>query len=166
MTVLANEQVVWRWRVLALQEHRAAQRVGAVVPQDHQVCQELLDDLDQIAAGLIASSRCRLTGWDADTGAEVDFTLCDAMVNLPLSRSPSSPLARYAVRCSFFLLAPEHPLVREFVSDTAYEAEVARVVELADSAPLWNDPRASERRTVPSPALRNQSKIARGAHLG
>jgi leucyl-tRNA synthetase len=65
-------------------------------------------------------------------GAEVDFTLCDSA-----GEATDTTITVFTTRpdtlfgCSFFLLAPEHPLVRELTGGTPYEADVQAVVAAA-----------------------------------
>src|SRR5574340_865088 len=65
-------------------------------------------------------------------GAEVDFALCDA-AGEPSDRTITVFKTRpdTLFGCSFFLLAPEHPLVNELPAGTPYVAEVQKVVTAA-----------------------------------
>ncbi|MCL1847035.1 MAG: leucine--tRNA ligase [Coriobacteriia bacterium] len=134
-TVLANEQVVGEggcWRCHTAVERKVLEQWFFKITD---YAQELLDDLDSLD-GWPERVRQMQANWiGRSTGAEIDFTLCDA------AGEPTDEKIRvFTTRadtlfgCSFFLLAPEHPLVEDFVAGTAYEAEVRRVVKLAASA--------------------------------
>ena len=134
-TVLANEQVVGEggcWRCHTAVERKVLEQWFFKITH---YAQELLDDLDSLD-GWPERVRQMQANWiGRSTGAEIDFTLCDA------AGEPTDEKIRvFTTRadtlfgCSFFLLAPEHPLVEDFVAGTAYEAEVRRVVKLAASA--------------------------------
>ena len=68
-------------------------------------------------------------------GAEVKFTLCDKDGNVPEDPTDDDLVTVFTTRadtlfgCSFFLLAPESPLVHDLVCGTEYEAEVMALVE-------------------------------------
>jgi leucyl-tRNA synthetase len=131
-TVLANEQVLGEgvcWRCKSAVEKRELEQWYYKITD---YAQELLDDLDKLP-GWPERVKTMQANWiGRSEGAEVDFTLCDA------SGEPTAEkITVFTTRpdtlfgCSFFLLAPEHPLVREFVAGTEFEAEVMAVVDAA-----------------------------------
>ncbi len=132
MTVLANEQVVGDsqcWRCKSTVEKRELEQWYFKITD---YAQRLLDDLDELT-GWPERVKAMQANWiGRSEGAEVDFTLCDA------AGEPSEEtITVFTTRpdtlfgCTFFLLAPEHPLVREFVAGTEYETAVMEVVETA-----------------------------------
>ncbi|MDR1082447.1 MAG: leucine--tRNA ligase [Coriobacteriales bacterium] len=134
-TVLANEQVLGEgacWRCGSTVERRELEQWFFKITN---YAQELLDDLDTLE-GWPERVRQMQANWiGRSTGAEIDFALCDA------DKNPSDErITVFTTRpdtlfgCTFFLLAPEHPLVKRLVEGTVFEAEVARVVELAATA--------------------------------
>ncbi|MDR1015231.1 MAG: leucine--tRNA ligase [Coriobacteriales bacterium] len=134
-TVLANEQVLGEgvcWRCGSPVERRELEQWFFKITG---YAQELLDDLAQLE-GWPERVRQMQANWiGRSTGAEIDFRLCDADGNPTDERITvftTRPDTLFG--CSFFLLAPEHPLVEAFVQGTPYEAEVARVVALAAGA--------------------------------
>jgi len=135
MTVLANEQVVGDgvcWRCKSIVERKELEQWFFKITS---YAQELLDDLDQLTGWPDRVKQMQANWVGRSTGAEVDFTLCDANGE-PMSEQITVFTTRpdTLFGCSFFLLAPEHPLVRRFVTGTVYEADVNRVIELAASA--------------------------------
>ncbi|NLG10653.1 MAG: leucine--tRNA ligase, partial [Coriobacteriaceae bacterium] len=135
MTVLANEQVVGDgvcWRCKSIVERKELEQWFFKITS---YAQELLDDLDQLTGWPDRVKQMQANWVGRSTGAEVDFTLCDANgepTNEQITVFTTRPDTLFG--CSFFLLAPEHPLVRRFVTGTVYEADVNRVIELAASA--------------------------------
>jgi leucyl-tRNA synthetase len=134
-TVLANEQVLGEgacWRCGSTVERRELEQWFFKITA---YAQELLDDLEKLE-GWPERVRQMQANWiGRSTGAEIDFTLCDASGEPTKERVTvftTRPDTLYG--CTFFLLAPEHPLVKEFVAGTEYEAEALRVVGLAASA--------------------------------
>ncbi|MDR0346750.1 MAG: leucine--tRNA ligase [Coriobacteriales bacterium] len=134
-TVLANEQVLGEgvcWRCGTVVERRELEQWFFKITE---YAQELLDDLETLD-GWPERVRQMQANWiGRSTGAEIDFVLCD-----DAGEASDERITVFTTRpdtlfgCSFFLLAPEHPLVKEFVAGTEYEAEVMRVVALAASA--------------------------------
>ena len=128
-TVLANEQVTegecWRCH-------------GAVEKRDltqwyHKItdyAQELLDDLDQLEGWPEPVKQMQANWIGRSEGAEVDFELIPAE-----GKDDGQTITVFTTRpdtlfgCSFFLLAPESPLVHDLVCGTEYEAEVMALVE-------------------------------------
>ncbi|MHB8051490.1 MAG: leucine--tRNA ligase [Coriobacteriia bacterium] len=130
-TVLANEQVLGDgvcWRCKSTVEKRDLEQWYFKITE---YAQELLDDLDTLT-GWPERVKTMQANWiGRSEGAEVDFELCDA------DGEPSGKtITVFTTRpdtlfgCSFFLLAPEHPLVREITEGTEY-AEAARAVVAA-----------------------------------
>jgi len=131
-TVLANEQVLGDgvcWRCKSVVEKRELEQWYLKITD---YAQELLDDLDKLP-GWPERVKTMQANWiGRSEGAEVEFVLCDA------DGEPSAEtLTVFTTRpdtlfgCTFFLLAPEHPKVREFVAGTQYEADVMSVVAAA-----------------------------------
>ncbi len=131
-TVLANEQVVGDgvcWRCKSVVEKRELEQWYFKVTD---YAQELLDDLE-LLPGWPERVKTMQANWiGRSEGAEVDFELCDA------AGEPSGELVTvFTTRpdtlfgCSFFLLAPEHPLVARLIEGTEYAPAVRAVVEAA-----------------------------------
>ena len=131
-TVLANEQVLgdgvcWRCKS-AVQKRELEQWYYKIT----EYAQELLDDLDKLP-GWPERVKTMQANWiGRSEGAEVDFELCDAggePCGETITVFTTRPDTLFG--CTFFLLAPEHPRVSEFVAGTEYEAAVTDVVEKA-----------------------------------
>lgn len=131
-TVLANEQVLSEgvcWRCKSVVEKRDLEQWYFKITE---YAQELLDDLDTLT-GWPERVKTMQANWiGRSEGAEVEFELCDA------AGEPSGePITVFTTRpdtlfgCSFFLLAPEHPLVRELTEGTEYAEAVQAVVAAA-----------------------------------
>ena len=159
-TVLANEQVVNDgvcWRCKNPVQRRELEQWFLKITN---YAQELLDDLDKLS-GWPERVRQMQANWiGRSTGAEIEFALCEpegggggvaesggCADGQPGAAQPSAAaqpgaekIAVFTTRpdtlfgCSFFLLAPEHPLVPSLVAGTEFKAEVERVVQLAASA--------------------------------
>jgi leucyl-tRNA synthetase len=132
-TVLANEQVIGDgvcWRCKTVVEKRELEQWFLKITT---YAQELLDDLDGLP-GWPERVKAMQANWiGRSEGAEVDFTLCGADGE-PSDRTITVFTTRpdTLFGCSFFLLAPEHPLVGELVAGTSYEADVMAVVHAAE----------------------------------
>ena len=131
-TVLANEQVVGEgvcWRCKSVVEKRELEQWFLKITE---YSQELLDDLDKLP-GWPERVKAMQANWiGRSEGAEVDFTLCDAAgepTDERITVFTTRPDTLFG--CSFFLLAPEHPLVSLLVTGTEYESAVAEIVALA-----------------------------------
>ncbi len=128
-TVLANEQVIGDgvcWRCGSVVEKRELEQWFFKITD---YAQELLDDLDALP-GWPERVKTMQANWiGRSEGAEVAFTLCDA-AGEPTERAITVFTTRpdTLFGCSFFLLAPEHPLVAELTAGTVYEAAVQAVV--------------------------------------
>ena len=131
-TVLANEQVLGDgvcWRCKSVVEKRDLEQWYFKITE---YAQELLDDLDTLT-GWPERVKTMQANWiGRSEGAEVDFELCDA------DGEPSGQtITVFTTRpdtlfgCSFFLLAPEHPLVRGITQGTEYAEAVQAVVAAA-----------------------------------
>lgn len=134
-TVLANEQVIGEgvcWRCKSAVEKRDLEQWYLKITDYAQI---LLDDLDKLP-GWPERVKTMQANWiGRSEGAEVEFELCDA------AGEPSGErITVFTTRpdtlfgCTFFLLAPEHHLVRELVAGTEYESDVMRVVTSAGKA--------------------------------
>ena len=128
-TVLANEQVVGDgvcWRCKSTVQKRELEQWFFKITE---YAQELLDDLDTLT-GWPERVKTMQANWiGRSEGAEVDFTLCDAEgepTDTAITVFTTRPDTLFG--CTFFLLAPEHALVRELTAGTSYEAEVQAVV--------------------------------------
>jgi len=131
-TVLANEQVIGDgvcWRCKSVVEKRDLEQWYFKITE---YAQELLDDLGTLT-GWPERVKTMQANWiGRSEGAEVEFELCDA------AGEPSGErITVFTTRpdtlfgCSFFLLAPEHPLVRELTAGTEYADAVQAVVAAA-----------------------------------
>ena len=130
-TVLANEQVTEGecWRCHGAVEKRDLTQWYYKITD---YAQELLDDLDQLKGWPEPVKQMQANWIGRSEGAEVDFELVPAE-----GKDDAQTITVFTTRpdtlfgCSFFLLAPESPLVHELVCGTEYEAEVMALVERA-----------------------------------
>lgn len=128
-TVLANEQVTEGecWRCHGAVEKRDLTQWYYKITD---YAQELLDDLDQLEGWPEPVKQMQANWIGRSEGAEVDFELIPAE-----SKDDGQTITVFTTRpdtlfgCSFFLLAPESPLVHDLVCGTEYEAEVMALVE-------------------------------------
>lgn len=131
-TVLANEQVIGNgvcWRCKSVVGKRDLEQWYFKITG---YAQELLDGLDTLT-GWPERVKTMQANWiGRSEGAEVDFELCDAQGE-PCGQTVTVFTTRpdTLFGCSFFLLAPEHPLVRELTVGTAFEADINTVVAAA-----------------------------------
>jgi leucyl-tRNA synthetase len=132
-TVLANEQVLGDgtcWRCKSVVTKRELEQWFLKITD---YAQELLDDLDELP-GWPDRVKAMQANWiGRSEGAEVDFALCDESgepCDETITVFTTRPDTLFG--CSFFLLAPEHPLVKQFVVGTQYEAAVMDVVKSAE----------------------------------
>ncbi len=128
-TVLANEQVIGDgvcWRCKSVVEKRDLEQWYFKITE---YAQELLDDLDTLP-GWPERVKTMQANWiGRSEGAEVDFELCGAggeACGQTITVFTTRPDTLFG--CSFFLLAPEHPLVSELTAGTGYAADVQAVV--------------------------------------
>ena len=128
-TVLANEQVTEGecWRCHGAVEKRDLTQWYYKITD---YAQELLDDLDQLEGWPEPVKQMQANWIGRSEGAEVDFEL------IPVEgKDDGQTITVFTTRpdtlfgCSFFLLAPESPLVYDLVCGTEYEAEVMALVE-------------------------------------
>ena len=131
-TVLANEQVLGDstcWRCKSVVETRELEQWFLKITD---YAQELLDDLDDLP-GWPERVKTMQANWiGRSEGAEVEFALCDeggTATDERVTVFTTRPDTLFG--CTFFLLAPEHPLVKRFVAGTEYEAAVMDVVASA-----------------------------------
>ena len=128
-TVLANEQVTEGecWRCHGAVEKRDLTQWYYKITD---YAQELLDDLDQLKGWPDPVKQMQANWIGRSEGAEVDFELVPAE-----GKDDGQTITVFTTRpdtlfgCSFFLLAPESPLVHDLVCGTEYEAEVMALVE-------------------------------------
>ena len=128
-TVLANEQVTEGecWRCHGAFEKRDLTQWYYKITD---YAQELLDDLDQLKGWPDPVKQMQANWIGRSEGAEVDFELIPAE-----GKDDGQTITVFTTRpdtlfgCSFFLLAPESPLVHDLVCGTEYEAEVMALVE-------------------------------------
>ena len=128
-TVLANEQVTDGecWRCHGAVEKRDLTQWYYKITD---YAQELLDDLDQLKGWPEPVKQMQANWIGRSEGAEVDFELIPAE-----GKDDGQTITVFTTRpdtlfgCSFFLLAPESPLVHDLVCGTEYEAEVMALVE-------------------------------------
>ena len=128
-TVLANEQVTEGecWRCHGAVEKRDLTQWYYKITD---YAQELLDDLDQLEGWPEPVKQMQANWIGRSEGAEVDFELIPAE-----GKDDGQTITVFTTRpdtlfgCSFFLLAPESPLVHDLVYGTEYEAEVMALVE-------------------------------------
>ena len=128
-TVLANEQVTEGecWRCHGAVEKRDLTQWYYKITD---YAQELLDDLDQLEGWSEPVKQMQANWIGRSEGAEVDFELIPAE-----GKDDGQTITVFTTRpdtlfgCSFFLLAPESPLVHDLVCGTEYEAEVMALVE-------------------------------------
>ena len=131
-TVLANEQVLGDgtcWRCKSVVEKRELEQWFYKITE---YAQQLLDDLDELP-GWPERVKTMQANWiGRSEGAEVEFALCDeggTATDERITVFTTRPDTLFG--CTFFLLAPEHPLVKRFVAGTEYEAAVMDVVASA-----------------------------------
>ncbi len=130
-TVLANEQVTEGecWRCHGAVEKRDLTQWYYKITD---YAQELLDDLDQLDGWPDPVKQMQANWIGRSEGAEVDFELVPAE-----GKDDAQTITVFTTRpdtlfgCSFFLLAPESPLVHDLVCGTEYEADVMALVEAA-----------------------------------
>ncbi len=130
-TVLANEQVIGEgvcWRCKSRVEKRELEQWFLKITD---YADELLDDLEGLT-GWPDRVKAMQANWIGRShGAEVEFALCDDSgeeCDERITVFTTRPDTLFG--CSFFLLAPEHPLVRTIVAGTEYETDVMRVVDI------------------------------------
>ena len=132
-TVLANEQVTEGrcWRCGTVPERRELTQWYLKITD---YAEELLDDIDKLDHWPERVKQMQRNWIGKSEGAEIDFALADA------NGEPTSQLMTvFTTRpdtlfgASFFLLAPEYPLLHELVDGTPYEAAVQEVIDIAEA---------------------------------
>ncbi len=124
-TVLANEQVTEGvcWRCGSVPEKRDLEQWYLKITD---YAQELLDGLDGLAGWPESVKQMQRNWIGRSEGAEVVFALLDRDGETPTGQTVTVFTTRpdTLFGCSFFLLAPEHPLVPELVAGMPQEREV------------------------------------------
>ncbi|MDR0501050.1 MAG: leucine--tRNA ligase [Coriobacteriales bacterium] len=121
----------WPARVRQMQANWIGKSVGAEV--DFCFCKD--DDSDACGIANSDTNACGIANENANANT------CDGKFFSTASlKSNLEKITVFTTRpdtlfgCSFFLLAPEHPLVRELVCGTKYESDVVKVIESAAAA--------------------------------
>ncbi|MBE0475548.1 MAG: leucine--tRNA ligase [Coriobacteriia bacterium] len=140
LTVLANEQVLGDgvcWRCGTRVVKRELEQWYLKITE---YAQELLDSLEDLP-GWPDRVKVMQANWiGRSQGAEVEFTLLSEDAESPAADAEGAPrrITVFTTRpdtlfgCTFFLLAPEHPLVAELVVGTEHEGAVMDVVRAAE----------------------------------
>ncbi len=134
-TVLANEQVLgdgFCWRCKTAVEKRELEQWFYKITN---YADELLDDLDTLEGWPERVKQMQANWIGKSIGADVTFTLCDAAgdpTDETITVLTTRPDTLFG--CSFFLLAPEHPLALELSKGTHYEAGIKAVQESVATA--------------------------------
>ena len=135
-TVLANEQVIEGkcWRCSSEVEKRDLTQWYFKITD---YAQQLLDGLDGLD-GWPERVKQQQANWiGRSEGATVTFTLCAPDGTVPKNPTENELIDVFTTRadtlfgCSFFLLAPESPLLQGLVAGSEYEAAVMEVVNAA-----------------------------------
>ncbi len=136
-TVLANEQVTEGecWRCHGAVEKRDLTQWYFKITD---YAQELLDDLDQLKGWPEPVKQMQANWIGRSVGAEVDFILCDKDGNAPENPTAEDTITVFTTRpdtlfgCSFFLLAPEYPGLKDLVAGSEYESDVEALVKATE----------------------------------
>lgn len=147
-TVLANEQVLgdgYCWRCKTTVEKRELEQWFFKITK---YADELLDDLAQLTGWPERVKQMQAHWIGKSVGADVVFTLCDEKGE-PLEETITVFTTRpdTLFGCSFFLLAPEHPLALGLSEGTPYEAGVRAVQESVASATSIEREKAEREKT-------------------
>ena len=127
-TVLANEQVIGDgvcWRCKSHVETRELEQWYLKITD---YSDDLLDSLDHMPGWPDRVKTMQANWIGRSEGAEVDFAICDAdgePICEKITVFTTRPDTLFG--CSFFLLAPEHPLIDLFVEGTEHEEAVRQV---------------------------------------
>ena len=132
-TVLANEQVTEGrcWRCGTVPERRELTQWYLKITD---YAEELLDDIDRLDRWPERVRQMQRNWIGKSEGAEIDFALADASgepTDLKITVFTTRPDTLFGA--SFFLLAPEYPLVHELVDGTEYEGAVQEVIDIAEA---------------------------------
>ncbi|MGI6031915.1 MAG: leucine--tRNA ligase [Coriobacteriales bacterium] len=133
-TVLANEQVEQGlcWRCHSVVERKELDQWYLKITD---YAEELLDDLDKLPGWPERVKQMQANWIGRSEGAHVDFTLCDEAgepTDTKITVFTTRPDTLFG--CTFFLLAPEHPMVNELISGTEYEQACREVIAIAEKA--------------------------------
>ncbi|MCL2530007.1 MAG: leucine--tRNA ligase [Coriobacteriia bacterium] len=134
-TVLANEQVLGEgdcWRCKTSVEKRELEQWFF---KTTNYAEELLEDLNELTGWPERVKQMQANWIGKSIGADVVFTLCDETgepTDETITVFTTRPDTLFG--CSFFLLAPEHPLAERITKGTSYEAEVLKIKQLVESA--------------------------------
>lgn len=132
-TVLANEQVTEGrcWRCGSVPERRELTQWYLKITD---YAQELLDDIDTLDGWPERVKQMQRNWIGRSEGAEIDFALADENgepTDTVMTVFTTRPDTLFGA--SFFLLAPEYPLVHELVDGTEWEAGVQEVIDIAEA---------------------------------
>ncbi|MDR2493581.1 MAG: leucine--tRNA ligase [Coriobacteriales bacterium] len=132
-TVLANEQVIDGscWRCKSPVTRKELEQWYFKITD---YAQELLDDLDKLPGWPERVKQMQANWIGRSSGAEVDFVLCDkdgAPTDETITVFTTRPDTLFG--CTFFLLAPEHPLVERLITGSENEQELRAVVAEAQA---------------------------------
>jgi leucyl-tRNA synthetase len=128
-TVLANEQVTEGrcWRCGTVPEKRDLEQWYLKITD---YAQELLDDLDKLPGWPERVKQMQRNWIGRSEGAEVNFKLAELDGVTPTDTDITVFTTRpdTLFGCSFFLLAPEYPMVHDLVDGTPYQEAVEQVI--------------------------------------
>jgi len=150
-TVLANEQVIDNgvcWRCKSPVEQRELEQWYFKITE---YAQELLDSLDDMPGWPDRVKTMQANWIGRSEGAEVDFVLCDAH-----GEPSDTTITVFTTRpdtlfgCTFFLLAPEHPMIDDLVSGTEYEDAVREVQKIAAQSSAIDREAETEKHGAPT----------------
>ena len=150
-----------RRRVLALQERRSRSASSSSgTSRSPSTRSELLDDLDELP-GWPERVKTMQANWiGRSEGAEVEFALCDEAgepTDERITVFTTRPDTLFG--CTFFLLAPEHPLVARLVAGTPVRRRCQRGRRHAPRArPPSSGSSGSARSTARSPAATSRTR--------
>ncbi|MBC7332863.1 MAG: leucine--tRNA ligase [Actinobacteria bacterium] len=127
-TVLANEQVI-SGRCERCDSEVTKKVLAQWFFKITEYAQRLLDDMKLLEGGWPERVLTIQRNWiGRSEGAIVNFRLLDDSKDIVIPIFTTRPDTLYGV--TFFIIAPEHPLVDEIVKDSDYRKEVERVKEI------------------------------------
>lgn len=127
-TVLANEQVI-SGRCERCDSEVTKKVLAQWFFKITEYAQRLLDDMKLLEGGWPERVLTIQRNWiGRSEGAIVNFRLLDDSKDIVIPIFTTRPDTLYGV--TFFIIAPEHPLVDEIVKDSDYRKEVERVREI------------------------------------
>lgn len=147
-TVLANEQVLGEgvcWRCKSTVEQKELEQWFF---KTTNYAEELLKDLDELSGWPERVKQMQAHWIGKSIGADVSFTLCDEK-----GEATDETITVFTTRpdtlfgCSFFLLAPEHPLAARLSKGTPYEADVQAVRNMASAETTIEREKAERKKT-------------------